>query len=249
MTEFRYVGDELDVFAGSRNWKEYFAGLLQKRIKGRVLEVGAGIGATTRALWTCPVVSWTCLEPDAQLAARIPGALLNKVPEIIVGTIGDLDETRQFDTILYVDVLEHITDDREEVRRAVCHLAPGGSIIALSPAFQALYSEFDRAIGHERRYSGTSLAAIFPPGLTQSDLFYADSAGALLSFANRLLLRSSLPTARQVWLWDRFVVPISRVVDPVIGRRFGRSIIAVYSRPARAPTGGAAGGSLASGGT
>jgi hypothetical protein len=59
-------------------------------------------------------------------------------------------------------------------------------------------------------------------------VFYADAVGMALSLANRMLLRQSMPTRAQILTWDRFVVPLSRVVDPLVGRAFGRSVIAVY---------------------
>ena len=61
--------------------------------------------------------------------------------------------------------------------------------------------------------------------------FYADSLGVVLSLANKLLLRQAMPTARQIRTWDRLVVPVSRVLDPIVRFSFGRSVIAVYRRP------------------
>jgi SAM-dependent methyltransferase len=232
-TDYEYIGDELEVFALATNWKRYFASLLAPHIRGRVLEVGAGIGETTKALHRPGLASWTCLEPDARLASKLEHLRLadGARPEVVVGDVSRLDAARRFDTIVYIDVLEHIADDAGELRRASARLAPGGALVVLSPAFPALFSEFDRAIGHERRYTRRSLAAAYPRELRRESLFYADCVGAALSLANRVLLRESMPTAAQVRFWDRVVVPISRVVDPLVGRAVGRSVIAVYTRP------------------
>lgn len=230
-----YNGSELEKFALARNWKRYVSALLGPYIGGRVLEIGAGIGETTRALWNDRVTAWTCLEPDPRLAARITDGRswqdVDNPPEVLVGTVEDLDSSRRFDTILYIDVLEHIKDDSRELVRASSLLSPGGKIGVLSPAFQFLYSRFDGEIGHYRRYTARSLAAAFPQTLEQEALLYADSLGVVLSLANRLLLRRTLPTARQIAFWDRVVVPVSRFLDPILGRRLGRSVIAVYRGP------------------
>jgi hypothetical protein len=61
---------------------------------------------------------------------------------------------------------------------------------------------------------------------------YLDSVGVIASGANRLLLRSGMPTASQVALWDRVMVPVSRVIDPLFGRRIGKSILGVWRKPA-----------------
>ena len=88
-------------------------------------------------------------------------------------------------------MLEHIEDDAAEVRRAAEALAPGGHLLALSPAQPWLFSPFDAEIGHFRRYTKKSFAALAPPGLTAVKLVYLDSVGMAASLANRLLLRSS----------------------------------------------------------
>ena len=107
-------------------------------------------------------------------------------------------------------------------------LRPRGHIIVLSPAHQRLYSEFDRAIGHHRRYDRQSLERCAPAGVGARVSEYLDSAGYFLSLANRAVLKQSGPTVRQILFWDRAVVPVSRVVDRLLGFRFGRSILAVW---------------------
>jgi ubiquinone/menaquinone biosynthesis C-methylase UbiE len=233
--DYAYVGGELDVFALATNWKRYFSHLLRPHVRGRVLEVGAGIGTTAQSLWNPTVTEWTCLEPDATLAQRLSGVTLGPGsgvrPEIIVGDVSAVAPTRRFDAITYIDVLEHIEDDTGELARSARLLAPGGSLIVLSPAFPSLHSEFDRAIGHVRRYTAGTLQAAFPRTLRRERVYYADAVGMALSLANRVLLRQSLPTRSQILTWDRFVVPLSRMVDPLMGRAFGRSVIAVYVKP------------------
>jgi len=234
MADQSYVGEELPVFANAANWKAYIRHLLGPWLRGSVLEVGAGIGATTEALWSPSVDRWTCLEPDASLAdecrLRLDGALGVGTVDVVKGSLRDVPEDARFDALLYIDVLEHIERDADEVKLAAAHLAPGGVLLILSPAHQWLYSEFDHAIGHHRRYTKRTLSAIIPTTLRRQKLFYADSLGAMLSFGNRLLLRQSSPGRRQIHFWDRIVVPASRILDGFLGHSMGRSIIGVYRR-------------------
>ena len=227
MSRLAYAGGELALFEKARCWKRYWRRRIRPFVRGDVLEVGAGIGANTRALVDLPCRRWLCLEPDPALASRI--ALPASRHELVVGTIADLDARRQFDTILYLDVLEHIEDDRGELARAAALLAPGGSIIVLAPAHASLYTAFDRAIGHFRRYSTAALRAIAPAGLHERKLIYLDSCGALASLGNRFLLRSAMPTERQILTWDRLLVPCSRWLDPLLLHRAGKSVLAVWS--------------------
>jgi SAM-dependent methyltransferase len=228
------VGGELELFAHAINWKRYFGSRIAEFIRGDVLEVGAGIGETTRRLADGRQRSWTCLEPDPALAGdlrrRLASEPVKPEPVVQVGTTADLAAAGQFDALLYIDVLEHIEDDADELRRAAGLLRRGGVVLILSPAFEILFSPFDRSVGHYRRYTKRSLAALASERLRVRRMFYLDSAGLLLSLANRVLLRQSLPTAGQIATWDRFVVPFSRLVDPLVGHRFGRSVVGVFER-------------------
>jgi hypothetical protein len=114
-------------------------------------------------------VSWLALEPDRNLAQRIfdqrSVGIVPEMCEVLVGTISDIPASEIFDTILYIDVLEHIPDDRDELERAASHLESGGKVVVLAPAHQALYSPFDKAIGHCRRYDFARMRALAPVGL------------------------------------------------------------------------------------
>ena len=231
---YSYVGNELELFAEAVHWKRYFRSAIADRLVGDVLEVGAGIGETARHLLDGRQRSWLCLEPDERLGTRLrawaEAGDVAPLPTVQIGTTADLDPRSRFDTILYIDVLEHIEDDRAEMARAAELLAPRGTLIVLSPAFQQLFSDFDRSVGHFRRYTRASLAEVMPPSLRQVRLRYLDSVGFLASLSNRALLRQALPTRRQIALWDRVMIPASRVLDPLLARGFGRSVLAVYER-------------------
>jgi SAM-dependent methyltransferase len=237
MTAYEYVGSELELFKEVRNWKQYFRAQLEPHIAGDVLEVGAGLGGTTAVLFDPECSSWTCLEPDPELTEQLRAAVADlrdasgNPPRARVGTLSSLEAAAQYDCILYIDTLEHIEADREELTLAARHLRPGGRIVVLSPAHQWLYTPFDRAIGHFRRYSREGLEACAPGGLEIVSSRYLDCVGIAASLANRLLLRASMPTREQLAVWDRFMVPVSRRIDGLLGYRFGKSIMCVFRRP------------------
>jgi hypothetical protein len=149
---------------------------------------------------------------------------------VVVGDISELSPAEQFDCVMYIDVLEHIKDDKGELRRAERHLAPGANLVVLCPAFQILFSEMDHALGHFRRYTKRTLAAAFPADLHPVELFYLDSLGMIASLANKFFLRQSAPKEGQVKFWDGTIIPVSRVLDRVLFHAMGRSVIAVYRR-------------------
>jgi SAM-dependent methyltransferase len=171
----------------------------------------------------------------SRLAAAVADGALPRCCQARAGTVRTLPPDARFDTVLYIDVLEHVEDDAVELAAAARVLRPGGVLIVLAPAHAWLYSPFDRAIGHHRRYTRRSLEQVVPPGLHRLVLRYLDSVGLLASAGNRFLLRRSLPTARDIARWDRLMVPLSRRVDPWLGFRIGKSVVGIW-RADRAPS-------------
>lgn len=223
---FTYGGDELPLMARAVQWKSYVATLVRPYLRGSVLEVGAGIGAYIPYLYRPPVREWTALEPDAAQAGRIGDARVRVVP----GTLDAIDPADRYDTILYLDVLEHIADDVGELRRAQSHLRAGGYLIVLAPAYPFLFSPMDTKVGHHRRYTRARLRAITPSLCVLARLNNLDSAGLLASLANRFVLRAERMSPGQVAVWDGALVPVSRVLDGMLGHRLGKSLLAVWRR-------------------
>src|SRR5947199_10174718 len=123
---YSYIGSELELFAAATNWKAYLSTLLAPFIGARVLEIGAGVGSNIPFLHTPAVRQWTSVEPDPDLANRITERIaFGELPgtcRVLVGTIESIDETSRFNTVFYIDVLEHISDDAAELNRAAGHL-------------------------------------------------------------------------------------------------------------------------------
>ena len=233
--DFTYIGSELELFAGVHNWKSYWSSQVRPFLKGDILEVGAGIGSNTQLLDPGGTGRWVCLEPDPRLACqmqqRMEAGARRRKYECASGTLASV-VGQEFDSIIYIDVLEHIEHDREELRRAASHLRPGGYIIVLSPAHQRLFTPFDAAVGHFRRYNRTTLRAITPPDLRLVRMRYLDVVGLSASTANLLFLKQSMPKKEQLDLWDRRMIPISRVADKLLLYSAGKSILAIWVKPA-----------------
>ena len=234
MNKQSYVGSELELFSQASNWKIYYSNLIQNYIGKRVLEVGAGIGGTTSFLCKGKLSAWICLEPDPILANQIQTSIIRgHLPEnceVRIGTLADLSPNETFNTIIYIDVLEHIKDEATEVTLAVKHLEYGGTLVVLAPAHQWLFTPFDKAIGHYRRYNKSTLAAIIPENLKCIKLNYLDSVGLIATLGNRFILRSKMPTKKQIMLWDKLMIPVSKIIDPLIRYLLGKSILGIWQK-------------------
>ena len=126
-----YVGTELDLFASAHHWKAYVRRQVSMYL-GRRCSRSARAMAARRAFSAEAVPErWVCLEPDSSLADRLIASVsAGELPDCCepkIGTLADLDDSDRFDTILYMDVLEHIADDRAELARAADHLRPDGT--------------------------------------------------------------------------------------------------------------------------
>lgn len=231
--KIEYIGDELDLFKEANNWKTYFSSKISKYISGDVLEVGAGIGVNTSYLSEkLPQInSWTWVEPDSVLCSQIFEAnqkmrLSNQ--RIINGTIDSLTNEK-YDTIIYIDVLEHIEDSSLEIKKIKSHLRTNGTLIIIVPAYQCLYNEFDKSIGHFRRYSKGMITREIAGELRKKELFYLDSVSVFASIANKIFLKKTTPSISDVRFWDKVLVPISKITDLLCVYSFGKSLVGVYT--------------------
>ena len=232
----KYIGSELEIFKEATNWKSYWASQLSPFLRGSVLEVGAGIGGSTRALLDnapqSKIDSWTCLEPDPELFKELEKAssLLEIKPNCQQGFLNDIPAGKVFDTILYLDVLEHIEDHEDELARAAKRLDSGGSLVVLVPAHDFLFSEFGRSIGHFRRYSKSTLLELTPDSISPVLVRYLDSVGVAASLLNKFVLQQPYPTRKQILFWDRVLVKFSRLFDRCIFYTLGKSVLVVWQK-------------------
>lgn len=232
---FEYEGKELNVFFHAVNWKRYWASKIDQYLGNSVLEVGAGIGGTTRHFINQKRELWLGLEPDQAMFKNLTQQKeqSNIYPswcQFLLGTVDDLSADEMFDSIIYIDVLEHIEDDQLELESASRHLNESGYLIVLSPAYQFLFTEFDAAIGHHRRYTRNTLPRLNHVKLCQIRSFYLDSVGLLTSLANKFILHSPKPSINQIKFWDSYILPFSKIIDPLIRYSAGRSIISIWQK-------------------
>src|SRR5690348_5415327 len=160
----QYIGSELEIFEHAKHWKNYYASFIKPSLGRSVAEVGAGLGGTTPVLCDGSQQQWICIEPDPDLVKKIEQKIADGIiPSVCKTFNGYLTSlTTKFDSIIYIDVIEHIENDKAELEVAAGLLSTGGYLIILVPAHQKLFSEFDRMIGHFRRYNRNSLKSIIP---------------------------------------------------------------------------------------
>jgi len=214
-----YTGTaNLEAMEEAVRYNRFLLGLIEPA--GRVLDFGAGSGTFARQL-AAQGADVLCIEPDTGLRKNLESKRLRahaEVKEIAAESI---------DLVYSFNVLEHIVDDAaalSELRRV---LKPGGRLLLYVPAFMILYSAMDRRIGHLRRYRKGPLAHLVErSGFTVRDVRYADSLGFAAALAFKALgPKSGELNHRSVRHYDRYVFPISRMLDVVLDPVIGKNLI------------------------
>ena len=231
--EFSYEGRDLETMAILLRYYRWILEMFSPYLSGHAVEFGAGQGTISEILLP-RIDKLDLIEPSANLfevlRQKFDG---NERIALFDSTLEDhLKDAAPAsrDVAILVNVLEHIEDDRQEVTRAAALLNPGGRLIVMSPAHQGLFSPLDEAAGHFRRYSRAGLLNLTPPETSVVEAKYLDCVGMAASLANRMMLRQGTPSEGQIHLWDRGMIPLSRLLDPVFGYRLGKSILAVWEK-------------------
>jgi len=156
---------------------------VRERLGPTIVEVGAGLGNITQFLLNAERL--VCLEPfepyRRYLASRFAKHLNVSVYPYPIEDCPNGDvPAGSVDSVVCLNVLEHISDDVEALRRMGQLLRPGGSVVVLAPALPCLHGAMDRAIGHFRRYTRSSLRRAFhAAGLSATRGRYMNLAGVL----------------------------------------------------------------------
>jgi SAM-dependent methyltransferase len=155
------------------------------------------------------------------------------VADVTDPAIGATLREHHLDTVLCVNVLEHIPDDGRAVANLMGALERGGHLVVLSPAFQLLYSNLDHLAGHVRRYRKADVARLLPPAAELVRCEYFNAIGGVGWLVNKLISHQDLNSPAvnsQIVLFDRLVVPFARVADVVFRPVFGQSILFVMRK-------------------
>lgn len=223
-----YPAEATEKFDNAKFHRKYCMSFIKKFIQGEVLEVGAGCGSFTRDYFNSDL-NITLTETDQKNYEDLK-KLFNKKNNVTICHDKIFDIDKKFDTILYLHVLEHIKEDRKELESAYEKLNKGGRLIIMVPKHQKLYSNFDKAIGHFRRYE----LDFFEPNLINLErklLISLDSVGYILYFLNKIFFKNeTFPSNLKIFIWDKIFTPFTILFDFFTNYRFGKCIVAVYKK-------------------
>ncbi len=225
----KYPGKELEIFDKASFWRNYLFLLIKKYFGKKILEVGAGIGSFTN-IYKNKKLQINLTEIDNNnfeiLKTKFSDSKEIKVEKKYTHQINE-----KFDTILYLSVLEHIEEDKKEINEAINKLDSNGHLIICVPAHNYMYSNFDREIGHFRRYEESFFKKLSFNNATLKKTFFIDSFGYLLYFFNKLMFSKEVyPSKLKVLVWDKIFIPLTYFLDFITFYKVGKNIICIFKK-------------------
>ena len=215
----QYFGRDLEAMSHADGYYRWILREFSPYIRGRILEVGAGSGTLTEKLLQTGAEHVTALEPSGNMFPLLQSRFSGN-PSVTVRnqylSVCATEFCSAFDTVLYINVLEHVEDDRREMAMASECLAVGGHLLIFVPAMTGLFGTADELFGHFRRYTKTSLLNLFRDLNTEvRRCRYFDVMGMALWWLSFVLIRAKALSPAMVRLYDRIVVPWVSVLERV----------------------------------
>jgi SAM-dependent methyltransferase len=195
-----------------------------------VLEIGSGMGHFSEKLVEAGLDHVVLSDPDELCLERLRSSFGGRpgVEVVPIALPGSVSLAEPVESVVAMNVLEHIEDDAQALRDLAGALATGGRIVLWVPAYMQLYGEFDRKVGHFRRYVPETIrSAVERAGLRVGYLRRINFLGGLAWWLAVRRGRARQPNPRLVWLYDNIVVPTSRTVEKHVEPPFGQSILCV----------------------
>lgn len=230
-----YQGADLEALANLYRYQRWIIETFLPYLSGRAIEFGAGVGSFS-TLIRPHVAMLDLVEPSANLVVSLKQRFgdVEKVSiyeeSLETRLLKTADET--YESIVLVNVLEHIEDDAMALKGIYRILKPGGHLLLFVLALQFLYSDLDVLLGHFRRYQRPELnqrtaAAGFD--IVQSRYFDVLGVAPWWLLNTKMGATGFNPLLASIY--DKVFVPLSRGLESLGSPPFGKNIILVAKRP------------------
>jgi len=232
---FLYAGTELDAMAEARRYRAWILSYFKPFLGKHILEVGAGNGTFSQLLFEeSKGARLSVQEPAANLLPLLKRRF-SDVPQVhVIDGPFSADHADSFpvDTIVMVNVLEHVENDREYLQTMRRMLPVGGHLLLFVPATPGIFGSLDRALDHYRRYTKKDLSAkLCEAGFRIEKIRHFNFVGVAAWFAAGRLLNKNTVRASEVRFYDRWIVPVASRIEERWEPPMGQSLLAVAGVP------------------
>jgi SAM-dependent methyltransferase len=213
-------------------YRQYQLDLIAPYCGRSVLEVGSGLGEFASQLEGPERLVLT--DADSWLVERLAERYQSR-PDVDVAYLALPEEVslgHTVDTVLALNVLEHVEEDVAALHSLRSVMEPGGRLILWVPAYPALYGDFDRQVGHVRRYTPKTLReTVEAAGLHVEELRPVNLLGGFAWWLAVHLGGTGAPKPALVRLYDRLVIPATRLMERAMTPPFGQSLFCIAAVP------------------
>jgi hypothetical protein len=241
--DLKYPGRELEAMAEASNYHRWIIRVFEPYLGQHIVEVGAGLASFSELILKyhrCKTLS--LVEPSAEmyqqliinaplLASSTDDTCIDTYQSTFVAAATLISSKQAPDSIIHVNVLEHIVDDELELTTVRQTLIAGGRVFLFVPALPWLYGAFDERVGHVRRYTKRRLEEKLQRiGYKVVLSSYFDAMGIAPWWLKYCLLRSVTMEPASVKFYDRFIVPAVSRMESVIHPPLGKNVIVVAEK-------------------
>lgn len=233
-----YAGKDLEAMSFAENYHRWILNIFDPYLGSRLVEVGAGTGAFSELILERRPASLSLVEPSEMysiLAGRI-GALqtpteVRSYNTIFARAAAEIAAEQHPDSIIYVNVLEHIPDDEAELAAVHRTLGDGGRLFLFVPALQWLYGSFDKQVGHFRRYARRELEEkCRRAGFRVLESGYLDLPGVLPWWLKYCVIKSEAMEPGAVKFYDRYCIPFIKAAESLVRPPIGKNIFLIAEK-------------------
>ena len=237
--EVSYVGRDLEAMSFAVNYHRWILSIFRPYLGRRLVEVGAGTGLFSELLMEQPVESVALVEPSAdmhrilkeRLGLLRPVAQVRTYNSLFVEVAEQLKAQQRPDSIIYINVMEHIPDDKSELEAIWQTLDSNGRMFIFVPALSWLYGSFDKEVGHFRRYTKLELEdKCRSAGFKIIKSTYFDLAGIMPWWIQFRLLKVNTLQPGAAKLYDRYAVPITKAIESVLNPPLGKNVLLIAEK-------------------
>jgi SAM-dependent methyltransferase len=233
-----YVGKDLEAMSFAVNYHKWILDEFRPFLGKRVVEVGAGTGSFSELLLEENLDSLSLVEPSEMFehlkinVSQIKNkAHINFHKSIFSEVAQEISDEQKPDSIIYVNVLEHIEEDVSELKHIHQTLSNGGRCFIFVPALMSLYGEFDRKIGHFRRYTKQEVEEkCLSAGFKILKSKYFDFAGIIPWFVKYKMLKSDSLDSGAVTLYDKIAIPFVKGMEKFINVPLGKNVLLIAEK-------------------
>jgi SAM-dependent methyltransferase len=234
----KYVGKDLESMSFAANYHKWILREFRPFLGKHLVEVGAGTGSFSELLLQENPQSLDLVEPSEMfdhLQQNIPQIKTNAAVSyhraFFSQVAQQIADKNQPDSIIYVNVMEHIEDDVAELKVVYQTLKPGARCFIFVPALMFLYGAFDRRIGHFRRYTKRDLdEKCRSVGFKILKSKYVDFAGILPWYVKYKIFKSDSLEQGLVNTYDKCAVPVISRLETIVKAPIGKNCLAIVEK-------------------